>query len=100
VDSLKLFFQKIVKQLTKVLSAIFLYIKKTTPFWSKKSLTDINSEKARRQTELDKKLVYSLSKSRIPTPGQFKYLKRYLTKGARDVPFFLCTQFPILKQTI
>lgn len=30
------------------------------------------------QTDLDKKLVFSLSKSRIPTLGQLKYLPKYL----------------------
>lgn len=30
--------------------------------------------------ELEKKLVYSLSKSRVPSLGQLKYLKRFLTK--------------------
>ncbi len=31
------------------------------------------------QKELDKKLIYSLSKSRFPTWGQLKYLKKYLS---------------------
>ena len=33
-----------------------------------------------KQNELDKKLVFSLSKSRIPSLGQLKYIKRYLSK--------------------
>jgi hypothetical protein len=33
-----------------------------------------------RQTELDKKLIYSLAKSRIPNLKQIKYLKRFLSK--------------------
>ncbi len=33
---------------------------------------------AGRQTELDKKLVYSLAKARIPSARQLKYLKNYL----------------------
>ena len=32
------------------------------------------------QLELDKKLVYSLAKKRIPSLSQFKYLKVFLTK--------------------
>jgi len=34
----------------------------------------------RHQADLDRKLVYSLSKSRIPSLRQIKYLKKYLTK--------------------
>lgn len=40
----------------------------------------IVSPKARRQSELDRRLVYSLSKSRIPSFRQLKYLKTYLNK--------------------
>lgn len=75
-----MFFQKSVKQLTSFLLTIFLYIKKIIPLQNKRTVSDINSDRARKQTELDKKLVYSLSKSRIPTPRQLKYLKKYLSK--------------------
>lgn len=37
-------------------------------------------KQAQNQSELDKKLVYSLSKSRIPNFKQLKYLGRYLSK--------------------
>lgn len=33
-----------------------------------------------KQIDLDKKLVYSMSKSRIPTPAQIKYVKTFLSK--------------------
>lgn len=42
----------------------------------KNNLSDINKE----QTDFDKKLVFSLSKNRIPSVKQLKYIKRYLTK--------------------
>jgi len=45
-------------------------------FKKKKDFSDI----AQTQAEFDKKLVYSLSKSRIPNLAQFKYIKKYLTK--------------------
>ncbi|MBI5071807.1 hypothetical protein HZB93_02870 [Candidatus Falkowbacteria bacterium] len=38
-----------------------------------------------RQTELDKKLVLSLSKSRVPTFGQLKYLPKYLCRSEKCV---------------
>ena len=38
-----------------------------------------NNTKWQSQTDLDKKLVYSLSKSRIPNLKQFKYIKKFLS---------------------
>jgi len=40
---------------------------------------EINENNISSQTELDKKLIYSLSKSKIPNLRQIKYLKRYLS---------------------
>lgn len=40
-------------------------------------------EHARLQKELDKRLVYSLEKSRFPTWRQLKYIKKYLSTGER-----------------
>jgi len=45
-------------------------------FKKNKDFSDI----AQTQTEFDKKLVYSLSKSRIPNLTQLKYIKKYLTR--------------------
>lgn len=50
----------------------FLSFVKTT-FFSKKE-----SEKQVQQAQMDKKLVYSLSKSRIPNFRQLKYIKKFL----------------------
>jgi len=38
-----------------------------------------NSDSGQKQTDFDKKLVFSLSKSRIPSLGQLKYIKRFLS---------------------
>ena len=45
----------------------------------KSSKTNIASS-GEKLANLDKKLVFSLSKSRIPSPRQFKYIKKYLSK--------------------
>lgn len=42
-----------------------------------KDYSDLNSE----QTELDKKLIYSLTKSKIPNLRQIKYVGRFLSRG-------------------
>ncbi|MBU1146099.1 peptide ABC transporter substrate-binding protein [Patescibacteria group bacterium] len=47
----------------------------------------------RRQTDFDKKLVFALSKSRMPTFSQLKYLPRYL---ARSEKFVLLGLFIVL----
>ncbi len=41
------------------------------------------SKDGQKQTELDKKLVYSLAKSRIPNLTQLKYIKRFLSPRER-----------------
>ncbi len=41
--------------------------------------TNDDTDNNRQQIELDKKLVFSLAKSRIPNWRQFKYLKKFLT---------------------
>lgn len=48
-----------------------------TFFKRKKNLG--NGHKNKDQTALDKKLVYSLSKSRIPSLAQLKYIRKYLS---------------------
>lgn len=40
---------------------------------------------ARRQTDFDKKLVFALSKSRVPTFSQLKYLPKYLARSEKFV---------------
>jgi len=40
---------------------------------------NVQNGKGRQQTDLDKKLVFSLSKSRIPSIKQIKYIKRFLS---------------------
>jgi peptide/nickel transport system substrate-binding protein len=45
----------------------------------KKALKNGLQSQVEQQKKFDKKLVYSLSKSRFPTLRQFKYLKRYLS---------------------
>lgn len=39
----------------------------------------------RRQTDFDKKLVFALSKSRVPTFSQLKYLPRYLARSEKFI---------------
>ena len=51
-------------------------------FFFKKSANQIDRN-GKKQIELDKKLVFSLSKSRIPSIRQLKYLNRYLNSTER-----------------
>jgi peptide/nickel transport system substrate-binding protein len=45
--------------------------------------TWVDFKSGRRQTELDKKLVFSLAKSRWPTLKQLKYVGKYLSRAER-----------------
>jgi peptide/nickel transport system substrate-binding protein len=54
-------------------------------FKYKKSSSYNVSEHARIQKELDKRLVYSLSRSRIPTLRQLKYIGRYLSRFEKKI---------------
>ncbi len=54
------------------MNSFFKKIKKILPFFTKNRQS---------QDDLDKKLVYSMSKSRIPNLKQLKYIKKYLSKG-------------------
>lgn len=47
----------------------------------------------KRQTDFDKKLVFSLSKSRIPTRDQLKYLPKFLGKKEKRILFGLIFVF-------
>ncbi len=62
-------------------------------FWKKKDKATASlDEHALRQRELDKKLVYSLNRSRFPSLRQMKYLRRYLgqtEKRLLDASVFL-----------
>jgi peptide/nickel transport system substrate-binding protein len=65
--------------------SLFSYFKKA----SRKNGLD---SQAVRQKELDKKLVYSLKRSRFPTWRQLKYLSRYLSRPEKrlfDISVFL-----------
>ena len=57
----------------------FRYLKEHLPSFGRKA-ADKFSANGKKQIELDKKLVYSLSKARIPNHRQFKYIKRFLSK--------------------
>lgn len=59
-----------IKNAKKALAAVFVSRR------TEKKDKDISKA----QTELDKKMVYSLSKSKIPTLKQIKYVSRFLTK--------------------
>jgi len=75
VSSPKLIISKIKNLIKRFFSAFFDFFKKFCFFNSKKSV------KKNEQIELDKKLVLSLSKSRIPSLKQLKYIKKYLSSG-------------------
>lgn len=66
-------------------SSITNFLKKVLSFFSFKKNISKPDDKARKQTDLDKKLVYSLSKSRIPTLKQFKYLNKFLSPKERKI---------------
>ncbi|MFH1661756.1 MAG: peptide ABC transporter substrate-binding protein [Candidatus Falkowbacteria bacterium] len=55
----------------------YFYFRRIKTLFAKRSSNEINNEQA--QSDLDKKLVFSLSKSRIPSFGQLKYIKKFLS---------------------
>jgi len=75
VTSLKLIISKIKDLIKRFFSVFFDFLKKFNFFNFKKSAN------GNEQIELDKKLVLSLSKSRIPSFKQLKYIKKYLNSG-------------------
>ncbi|MFH1745171.1 MAG: ABC transporter substrate-binding protein [bacterium] len=92
MNSIKKILKKAINASERILS-FFLRIKK-------KEDVDFSQE----QMELDKKLVWSLSKSRIPSPAQLKYIKKYLSTKEKIIlsvcfliifssSAFLCTAF-------
>ncbi|PLX26725.1 hypothetical protein C0583_06885 [Candidatus Parcubacteria bacterium] len=70
------FLKKQFEKFTQIVVKVFDLPKSV--FWGKKKKPDA-LDYAEMQKEYDKKLVYSLSKSRIPTFKQLKYIKRYLS---------------------
>ncbi len=70
-------FKTLYKTLSKFIVSFFVLIYKKISF-NKTKIAKLDSQ-AEVQKNLDKKLVYSLSKSRFPTWRQFKYLKKYLS---------------------
>ena len=73
MDSLK---NKIIALFNKVKSILACFC--LNLFNAIKKVFGFNNKQ--KQIEFDKKLVFSLSKSRIPSLGQLKYIKRYLSK--------------------
>ncbi len=78
-----IYIKTLVKTLIRSVKSFFvLFFKKN--FFKKRKKED----QAKLQKEFDKKLVYSLSKSRFPTWRQLKYLKKYLTSTEKKVIIF------------
>ena len=73
MDSFIIFFKKAISIIRDACLKLIDFL----PFGKFKK--DKVPDHSRLQTELDKKLVFSLSKSRIPNLQQFKYLKKFLT---------------------
>lgn len=74
MDSFVVFYKKIVK----ILYGAWLKLSSFLPFI--KNSKEKKSDHFKQQIELDKKLVFSLSKSRIPNLRQFKYIKKFLSQ--------------------
>ena len=73
MNSPKLIISKIRKPIKKFSAVFFNFLKNILFFNFKKS------SQQNKQIELDKKLVLSLAKSRIPSFKQLKYIRRYLS---------------------
>lgn len=64
--------------------------KKVKGFFDSRKKDNVQSSQISENQDMNKKLVYSLSKSRIPNFKQFKYLKRFLS--AREINIIrICT---------
>jgi len=72
VDSLIIFFKKTIKTIQEAFANLIDFL---PSFNFKNKKVDYS----RQQIELDKKLVFSLSKTRIPSFKQIKYIKRFLS---------------------
>ena len=68
---------KIYKKLVDVFKLGFVKLIKVLDRFRVKK--DMEFDNGQEQIELDKKLVFSLSKSRIPNLQQIKYIKKFLT---------------------
>lgn len=77
MDSLK---YKITKLLNKAKRALTFFY---SIFFKKNQLKKEEAEDSKQRLELDKKLVYSFSKSKIPSLKQAKYIKKFL--NAREL---------------
>jgi len=75
VDSINLILKKVKKVLVDAYISVFHFFCKNFQTLNRRLFKGFSTD----QTNLDKKLVYSLSKSRIPNLRQLKYLKKYLT---------------------
>lgn len=87
MDSIK---YKIIKLLNKAKRALVSFY---LVFFKESKLKKEEEGESRQRSELDKKLVYSFSKSKIPSLKQVKYVKKFLNQ--REL-FFLRVSFIIL----
>jgi peptide/nickel transport system substrate-binding protein len=73
VDSIKYKIIKLLNKAKRALASFYLV------FFKENKLKKEEEGESRHRSELDKKLVYSFSKSKIPSLKQVKYVKKFLT---------------------